>query len=86
MKRSSTGSKAVPKSHLSRNSRPARREQRLSCYKLKKTFIIDSDSELFMYLIPCIRIDLLISLVGETRDAFRDYEVLTGVVLKLFKC
>ena len=34
---------------------PARRKERLSRSKLKQTFLIDSDAELFMYLIQCLR-------------------------------
>ena len=34
----------------------ARRKERLSRSKLKQAFLIDSDAELFMYLIQCIRI------------------------------
>ena len=34
---------------------PARREEQLSRSKLKQAFLIDSDAELFMYLIQCIR-------------------------------
>ena len=33
----------------------ARREERLSRFKLKRTFLIDSDAELFMYSIQYIR-------------------------------
>ena len=33
----------------------ARWEERLSCSKLKKGFLIDSDAERFMYLSKCIR-------------------------------
>ena len=33
----------------------ARRKERLSRSKLKQEFLIDSDAELFMYLIQCIR-------------------------------
>ena len=33
----------------------ARRKERLSRSKLKQAFLIDSDTELFMYLIQCIR-------------------------------
>ena len=33
----------------------ARRKERLSRSKLKQAFLIDSDAELFMYLIQCIR-------------------------------
>ena len=32
----------------------ARREERVSRSKLKQAFLIDSDAELFMYLIKCI--------------------------------
>ena len=34
---------------------PARRKERLSRSKLKQAFLVDSDAELFMYLIQCIR-------------------------------
>ena len=34
----------------------ARRKERLSRSKLKQAFLIDSDAELFMYLIQCIRL------------------------------
>ena len=49
--------KAVPKTLQRRNSRPTRRKERLSHSKLKQVFliIIDSDAELFMYLIQYIR-------------------------------
>ena len=33
----------------------ARRKERLSLSKLKQAFLIDSDAELFLYLIQCIR-------------------------------
>ena len=33
----------------------ARRKERLSRSKLKQSFLIDSDAELFLYLIQCIR-------------------------------
>ena len=33
----------------------ARRKERVSRSKLKQAFLIDSDAELFMYLIQCIR-------------------------------
>ena len=35
----------------------ARRKERLSRSKLKQEFLIDSDAELFMYLIQCIKLD-----------------------------
>ena len=35
----------------------ARRKERLSRSKLKQLFLIDSDAELFMYLIRCIKFD-----------------------------
>ena len=34
---------------------PARRKELLSRSKLKQTFLIDSDTELFVYLIQCLR-------------------------------
>ena len=33
----------------------ARQKERLSSSELKQAFLIDSDAELFMYLIQCIR-------------------------------
>ena len=42
----------------SRNSRRARREERLTHSKLKQAFIIDSDADLFMYLMQCTRFGL----------------------------
>ena len=38
---------AMPKSHQ-------RRKERLSRFKLKQAFLIDSDAEIFMYFIQCI--------------------------------
>ena len=35
----------------------ARQKERLSLSKLKQVFLINSDAELFMYLIQCIRFD-----------------------------
>ena len=35
----------------------ARRKEQLNRSKLKQAFLIDSDAELFMYLIQCIRFD-----------------------------
>ena len=35
-----------------------RRKEQLSRSKLKKAFLIDSDAELFMYLIQCIKFGL----------------------------
>ena len=35
-----------------------RRKEQLSRSKLKQAFLIDSDAELFMYLIQCIRFGL----------------------------
>ena len=34
----------------------ARRKERVSRSKLKQAFLIDSDAELFMYLIKCIKL------------------------------
>ena len=42
-----------------------RREERLSRSKLKQAFLIDSDGELFMYLIQCIRVRLMKSSASE---------------------
>ena len=35
----------------------ARQEDRLSHFKLKRVFLIDSDLERFMFLIQCIRLE-----------------------------
>ena len=52
----SSASKSKPFESLSKGEIPgrARRKQRLSRSKLKQAFLIDSDAELFMYLIQCI--------------------------------
>ena len=49
--------KAVPKSLQIKGEIPgrARRKERLSRSKVKQAFLIDSDDELFMYLIQCNR-------------------------------
>ena len=47
--------KAVPKPLKGKIPGRARRKERLSCSKLKQAFLIDSDTELFMYLIQYIR-------------------------------
>ena len=52
----SSASKSKPFESLSKGeiAGRARRKQRLSRSKLKQAFLIDSDAELFMYLIQCI--------------------------------
>ena len=47
--------KAVPKSLQRRNPGPGTRKERLSRSELKQAFLTDSDAELFVYLIQCIR-------------------------------
>ena len=47
--------KGVPKSIQRRIPGRARRKERVSRSKLKQAFLTDSDAELFMYLIQCIR-------------------------------
>ena len=53
----SSGSESKPFQSRSKGEIPgrARRKERLSRSKLKQAFLIDSDAELFMYLIQCIR-------------------------------
>ena len=53
----SSASKSKPFQSRSKGEIPgrARRKERLSRSKLKQAFLIDSDAELFMYLIQCIR-------------------------------
>ena len=47
--------KAVPKSLQRRIPGRTRRKERLSRSQLKQVFLTDSDAELFMYLVQCIR-------------------------------
>ena len=53
----SSASESKPFQSRSKGEIPgrARRKERLSRSKLKQAFLIDSDAELFMYLILCIR-------------------------------
>ena len=53
----SSASESKPFQSRSKGEIPgrARRKERLSRSKLKQAFLIDSDAELFMYLIQCIR-------------------------------
>ena len=53
----SSASESKPFQTRSKSEIPgrARQKERLSRSKLKETFLIDSDAELFMYLIQCIR-------------------------------
>ena len=55
MKRSVSESKPFQSSSKVEIPVRARREGRLSRSKLNQAFLIDSDAELFMYLIQCIR-------------------------------
>ena len=54
----SSASESKPFQSRSKGEIPgwARRKERLSRCKLKQAFLIDSDAELFMYLIQCIRL------------------------------
>ena len=56
----SSASESKPFQSRSKGEIPgrARRKERLSRSKLKQAFLIDSDAELFMYLIQCIRFGL----------------------------
>ena len=53
----SSASELMPFQSRSKGEIPgrARRKERLSRSKLKQAFLTDSDAELFMYLIQCIR-------------------------------
>ena len=53
----SSASESKPFQSRSKYKIPGRasRKERLSPSKLKQTLLIDSDAELFMYLIQCIR-------------------------------
>ena len=53
----SSASESKPFQSRSKGETPGRRrrKERLSRSKLKQAFLIDSDAELFMYLIQCIR-------------------------------
>ena len=55
--KSSAASESKPFQSRSTAEMPgrARRKERLSLSKLKQAFLIDSDAELFLYLIQCIR-------------------------------
>ena len=55
MKSSASESKPFQIRSKDENPGQARRKERLSDSKLKQGFLIDSDAELFMYLIQCIR-------------------------------
>ena len=55
MKSSASESKAFQSRSKGEIAGRARRKERLSRSKLKQAFLIDSDAELFMYLIQCIR-------------------------------
>ena len=56
MKSSSSESKAFQSLSIVEIPGRARRKERLSRSKLKQAFLIDSDAEIFMYLIQCISI------------------------------
>ena len=57
----SSASESKPFQSRSKGEIPgrARRKDRLSRSKLEQAFLIDSDAELFMYLIQCIRIPIV---------------------------
>ena len=55
MESSASESKAFQKGSKGEIPGPARQKERLSRSKLKQAFLINSDAELFMYLIQCIR-------------------------------
>ena len=55
MKNSASDSKPLKSRSKGKMHGQARRKERLSRSKLKQAFLIDSDAELFMYLIQCIR-------------------------------
>ena len=55
MKSSASESKAFQSRSKGEIPGRARRKERLSRSKLKQAFLIDSDAELFLYLIQCIR-------------------------------
>ena len=55
MKSSASESKPFQSRSKGEIPRRARRKELLSRSKLKQAFLIDSDAELFMYLIQCIR-------------------------------
>ena len=59
MKRSASESKPFQSRSKGEILGQARRKERLSRSKLKQVFLSDSDAELFMYLIQCIRLGLL---------------------------
>ena len=55
MKRSASKSKASQSRSKGEIPSRSRRRERLSCFKLKQSYLLDSDAELFIYLIQCIR-------------------------------
>ena len=55
MKNSASESKPFQSRSRRIHDRAKRLKERLSSSKLKWAFLIDSDAELFMYLIQCIR-------------------------------
>ena len=55
MKSSASESKAFQSRSKGEIPGQARRKELVSRSKLKQAFLIDSDAELFMYLIQCIR-------------------------------
>ena len=55
MKSSASESKSFQSRSKGEIPGQARRKERLSSSKLKQAFLIDSDGELFVYLIQCIR-------------------------------
>ena len=65
MKSSASASKAFQSRSKGEIPGRARRKERLSRSKLKQAFLIDSDGELFMYRIQCIRFGLMKSTASE---------------------
>ena len=55
MKNSASESKSFQSRSKGEIASRARRKERLSSSKLKQAFLTDSDAELFMYSIQCIR-------------------------------
>ena len=86
----SSASESKPFQNRSKGEIPgrARRKEPLSRSKLKQAFLIDSDAELFMYLIQCIRFGsrkdrrLNRALVSSSRGRV-DYRMRKAVVLTL---
>ena len=63
MKSSASESKPFQRRSIGEIPGRARRKERLSRFKYKQAFLIDSDTELFMYLIQC-------SVLGSAHEKF----------------